>query len=101
MISLARSNTALGVPQWAERPGAEAPGPRPNQPRRANDRSLTRSTRRPVGAAPPLREKVAVAAWSTLIVSTQVERPEQSPDQPANRDLEPAVAVSVTVVPLA
>lgn len=44
---------------------------------------------------------VAVTEWAALIVTTQVPVPEQSPVQPANREPEEALAVSVTDVPCA
>src|SRR4051794_18234457 len=73
-----------------------------DQPRRAAERSILAAVRsRCVGAALPLRVKVAVAARLAFIVSTHVERPVQSPVHPLKRDFVPAVAVSVTVVPFA
>jgi hypothetical protein len=43
--------------------------------------------------------KLAVAAWSVLMVRVQLPVPEQAPDQPAKRDPAEAVAVRVTAVP--
>jgi hypothetical protein len=46
--------------------------------------------------------KVAVTDSAAFIVTTQLPVPEQPPpDQPANVDDDPAVAVNVTCVPLA
>jgi hypothetical protein len=43
--------------------------------------------------------KVAVTEWSALIVSVQAPVPEQSPDQPVNREPEAGVALRVTEAP--
>jgi hypothetical protein len=49
-----------------------------------------------------LDSNVAVTAWSELIVTVQVPVPLQPPpDQPPKLEPESAVAVSVTIVPLA
>jgi hypothetical protein len=71
-----------------------------DQPRKAVERSIAATRRSGVGAL-PLRVKLAVTAWLAFIVSTQLERPVQSPLHPLKRDLEPDDAVSVTVVPFA
>jgi hypothetical protein len=45
--------------------------------------------------------KIALTERFAVIESTQPERPEQAPDQLWKRDLVPACAVSLTVVPFA
>src|SRR4029450_11428413 len=59
----------------------------------------TLGTRQIDAGAAPLRPKVAITAWSAVIVTMQLPAPEQSPDQPVKRFRPVAFAVSVTVVP--
>jgi hypothetical protein len=49
-----------------------------------------------VGAA---TSNVAVTAVAAVGATTQVEVPEQAPDQPANVEVDVGVAVKVTVLP--
>ena len=44
--------------------------------------------------------KVAVTPFAALIVTAQAPVPEQSPDQPAKVEPEPATALNVTIEPV-